>query len=490
MRSFVLIFFTKLKRLLFVIALVTYSFNAFAEKPPFNEREFLDNLKASLGCKNFRDLLWANFYKHYEDIYNSRYNESDLDRLLTIHDEELRKSVSALIVLLFAEAPRILKLTDPHLILEALSAIELGDRSTPEKKLISHKADFLILKIEDRIKELGIECPRSSNKEFFLPSGVQDKSHREERTYNPQEGIQKVFSTFYQSCDVLNLPLLKDSDPDVQGIAVVGNHPDGVGKRRVIRSKEKVNATHFYIQKVFPSSTASCPNIRENPPIYNYGGKPYASFEIDSPLNFFKRSGSGSNTFGIDCAALVFSNLAAAGLKLKANSTLKAVNVYGVSSAMLRNPQSNGLDCIQKVTFTESESLKSGDIISAPGHTTMVYDVGSDPLGISSVSKLSDCKASNIVSSRFDFSIIQSAPIKNGLGVNRISINDYLKWDSSWRSGLIFYALKACRAKFGVLSSTPYPDGLSIVRHKGIPECLTAPLHLVSEECVSTCNGR
>jgi hypothetical protein len=249
-----------------------------------------------------------------------------------------------------------------------------------------------------------------------------------------------------------------------------------------------VNATHFYIKR-FVERDSHCQNIRDNPPIYNYGGKPFASHEIDSPLNFFRRSGSGSNTFGIDCAGLVFSNLAAAGLKLKANSTLKAVNVYGVSSAMFRNPQSNGLDCIQKVTFTAGASLKAGDIISAPGHTTTVYDVGEDPFGISRITKLIDCKSSNIVSSRFDFSIFQSAPIKNGLGVNRISMNDYLKWDSSWRPGLIFYALKACRAKFGVISSTPYPNGLSIVRHKGTSECLTSPLHLVSEDCVSACNG-
>ncbi len=484
MRSLVVMFFFKFKRFLMGIGLFVFSSHIFAEKHPFNEREFLDNIKSSFGCKDFRDLIWSNFYKHYEDIYNSNYDESDLDRLLTIHDSDLRQSVSALIVLLFAEAPRMLKLSDPHLILEALSAIELGDRSTSAKKAISQKAEFLILKIEDRVKDLGIECARSSNKELSLPKPVQSK-----RVFNPRGGIQKVFSTFYQSCDVLGFPLLKDSDADVQGIAVIGNHPDGVGKRRIIRSKEKVNSTHFYIQKIPQSKESVCRNIRENPPIYNYGGKPFASHEIDSPLNFFKRSGSGSNTLGIDCAALVFSNLAAAGLKLKANSTLKAVNVYGVSSAMLRNPQTNGLDCIQKVTFYQNESLKVGDIISAPGHTTMVDSAGEDPFGISAINQLSECKASNIASSRFNFSIIQSAPIKNGLGVNSISIREYLKWDQSWGAGLVFYALKACRAKFGVISSTPYPSGLSIVRHKGVPECLTAPLRLVSEECVEACKG-
>jgi hypothetical protein len=477
--------FSKVKRLLLLIgAYGLLSLYSHAEKPSFNDREFLENIKSSFGCEDFRDLIWSNFYKHYEDIYNANYTESDLDRLLTIHDSDLRQSVSALVILLFAEAPRLLKLSDPHLILETLSAIELGDRSTPAKKMISQKAEFLILKIEGRVKDLGLECSRSSNKELLIPKGAQGN-----RTFNPQAGIQKVFSTFYQSCDVLDFPLLKESDSDVQGISIVGNHPDGVGKRRVIRSKEKVNATHFYIKKISTPSSPSCRDIRENPPIYNYGGKPHASHEVDSPLNFFKRSGSGSNTFGIDCAALVFSNLAAAGLKLKANSTLKAVNVYGVSSAMLRNPQTNGLDCIQKVTFTENEGLKVGDIISAPGHTTMVYAVGQDPFGVSGINKLSDCKSTNMLSNRFNFSIIQSAPIKNGLGVNQISINEYLKWDGNWRSGLIFYALKACRAKFGVLSSTPYPNGLSIVRHKGSAECLTAPLHLVAEDCVRTCHG-
>lgn len=477
-------FFSKVSRLLMAIVLCNFlSQIGFADKTPFNEREFLDNFRSSLGCENFRDLIWSNFYKHYEDIYNSNYNEGDLDRLLTIHDSDLRQSVGALVVLLFAEAPRLLKLRDAHLILEALSSIELGDRSTPAKKTISQKAEFLILKIENRVKELGVECARSHDKEMVVPKGPRGK-----RSFNPIAGIQKVFSTFYQSCEVLSFPLLKNTDADVQGVAVIGSHPDGVGKRRVIRSRERVNATHFYIKKI-PSLEGNCKNIRENPPIYNYGGKPYASHEVDSPLNFFKRSGSGSNTLGIDCAALVFSNLAAAGLKLKANSTLKAVNVYGVSSAMLRNPQTNGLDCIQKVTFYPNDSLKAGDIISAPGHTTMVYSVGEDPFGVSWINKLSECKSSNIISSRFDFSVFQSAPIKNGLGVNRISINEYLKWDEGWKSGLMFYALKACRAKFGVVSSTPYPNGLSIVRHKGTPECLTAPLRLVSEECVGACNG-
>lgn len=474
-----------IKRLFFTIVFLSFAFTSFsyAEKAEFNEQEFLDAFKSSFGCKNFRDLIWSNFYKHYEHIFNAKYNEDDLNRLLTIDDSVLRENISALIILLFREAPHSLKLSDPHLILETLSAIELGDRSTPAKRAISQKAEFLILRIEERIKDLGIECARSSAKGFSLR-----KDFSEPRVANPQAGVEKVFSTFYQSCEVLNMPLLKNSDPEVQGIAVVGDHPDGVGKRRVIRSKEKVNATHFYINKL-PEVGSECRNIRENPPIYNYGGKPYASHEIDSPLDFFRRSGSGSNTMGIDCAALVFANLAAAGLKLKANSTLKAVNVYGVSSAMLRNPQSNGLDCIQKVTFTENESLKAGDIISAPGHTTTVYSVGADPFGLSNIGKLSDCKSSNMLTTRFDFSILQSAPIKNGLGVNRISISEYLRWETDWRPGLIFYALKACRAKFGVISSTPYPDGLSIVRHKGTQECLAPPLHLVSEGCVSACNG-
>lgn len=449
---------------------------------PFDSDTFSEEISASLGCSQFRDLFWNEVYRQVQNLDSTAFDKKLFSNRINTGDSSVDQTTTALTTLLLVEAPRLFKTQNKNELLELLTSLELGDQSTPQKKLLFQKTELLLSKIEARTKKLNLPCENENEDKILKKNRVQNRS-----TLSPGFGVRKTLATFYQSCSSLDLAPLQYSDPNVSGISITGTHSDGVGKKRVVSSITKVNSTHHYLKNM-PAPTETCRDVKLSPPIYDYGGKPHATSALDSPLDFFKNAGSGTSAMGTDCSGLVFSNLAAVGLKLKSSTALKAISVNGVSSTMLSNPSSNGLDCLEKVSFTENESIREGDIISKPGHTVSVYSVGTDPFGIEGITKLSDCTSSRISSSRYNFTVVQSAPIKNGIGVNRISAYDYLRLQSSWSTGFSFYALKACRAKFGVYSSTASSDKLAIVRHKGTSECIAEPIVLTGESCAATCN--
>lgn len=453
-----------------------------AQAALFNTESFSQSLSSSLGCSQFRDLFWNELYRQVQSLDNTdSLREKRLSRIAT-GDAGIDLLGSELTQLLLQEAPLLLQIKNKNQLLEVLTSLELGDQSTPIKKTLYQKADYYLSKIEKRAQEYNFECENEDEEKIIRKS-------RALKSFLPNAGtgVRKTLATFYQSCSMLDLAPLKYADPSVQGISISGTHSDGVGKKRIVSSVTKVNATHHYLKNL-TAPAEQCLDVRLNPPIYDYGGKPHASSALDSPLDFFKNAGSGTSAMGIDCSGLVFANLASVGLKLKSSTALKAISVNGISSTMLSNPSANGLDCLERVSFSEQESLREGDIISKPGHTVSVYSVGADPFGISGITKLSDCVSSKMSSSRYDFTVVQSAPIKNGIGVNRISGTDYVKLQSSWAAGFTFYALKACRAKFGTISSAASSDKFAIVRHKGTSNCVAEPLVLTGESCASNCS--
>lgn len=447
----------------------------------FDAEGFSLKLRSSIGCEHFRDLVWTEVYKQLES--ENLDSLSEKSRLKVFSDNpKLQNNAEALLNLLFIESRTLLNLHSKKELLEALSALELGDKSTPQKRILWFKAEKIFQSLEGERASLKSKCTNENENKI----NKQSKTNKS-LAPSPGHGVYKTFATFYQSCSVLDLVPVKYADPGVEGISITGTHSDGVGKKRVVSSVSKVNATHHYLKNV-SSYDSSCKNIKNSPPIYDYGGKPYATSALDSSLDFFKNAGSGTSALGIDCSGLVFANLASVGLKVKSSTALKAISVNGISSTMLSNPSSNGLDCLERVTFSASESIRPGDIISKPGHTVSIYSVEKDPFGIASISSSSSCTTSNISTSKFNFTIVQSAPIKNGIGVNRIPIADYLKLQSSWSNGLKHYAVKACKAKFGSFSSSASSDGLSIVRHKGTTNCISQPIVLNGESCAANCN--
>jgi len=464
--------------LMTVLALLSH----FSRASSFDSQSFSQSLSSSLGCSQFRDLFWNELYRQVQNLDSTEsLRDKNLGRVVT-GDARVDLLSSELTQLLLQEAPLLLKIKNKNQLLEVLTSLELGDQSTALKKRLLQKADYYLSKIEQHAAAYNFECENKDEEKILRKSRIQ-KSFLP----NAGTGVRKTLATFYQSCSMLDLAPLTYADPSVQGISISGTHSDGVGKKRIVSSVTKVNSTHHYLKNL-SSPAEQCLDVRLNPPIYDYGGKPYASSAVDSPLDFFKNAGSGTSAMGTDCSGLVFANLASVGLKLKSSTALKAISVNGISSTMLSNPSANGLDCLERVSFSSQESLREGDIISKPGHTVSVYSVGADPFGIAGITKLSDCVSSKMSSSRYDFTLVQSSPIKNGIGVNRISGTDYVKLQSSWAAGFTFYALKACRAKFGTLSTTASSDKFAIVRHKGTSNCVAEPIALTGETCAKSCS--
>jgi cell wall-associated NlpC family hydrolase len=296
-------------------------------------------------------------------------------------------------------------------------------------------------------------------------------------------GALKTFSTAYQSCEAAQRrPIINSSTPSARGISVVGTHSSGVGRKRVVSDVEELLRTHWYYIG-WQKPGASCVQPNRQPLIYDYGGKPFASAEVNSELDMFRNAGSGTAALGIDCSAFVYSALASSGMKLKKDGRLIARMVSGVSSTMLKDPQRNGLTCLNHVRMTAGNQLKAGDIISIRGHVVLVEAVGADPLAINRPTSAAQC--SGIRSSQFDFTIMQSSPSKGALGINRYKAADYLS--GTMKSGLEDLAQDLCRARFGGGSVLSNNTAVGVTRHLGTPECLDRPVALAQESCLVSC---
>ncbi|MFZ4402779.1 MAG: hypothetical protein ACOYOK_01645 [Pseudobdellovibrionaceae bacterium] len=378
---------------------------------------------------------------------------------------------------------------------QAVVALDVGDQSTDLKKQ-------RLLQWQD----LWVEFDKK------WPPGLQACSHPVQDQTEPDPevdgvaadkkallGGQRALVTAYQSCPVLELPAMTASTPDVVGISVVGTHPDGVGSKREISILADVQRTHYYIQALARkavsgagSDSGACFNVFENPLIYDYGGKPFVSADDDSILDFFRNAGDGTEVLGIDCSGFIFSSLATAGLRLQKNRPLKAADVIAWGSAAYVQPEANGLSCLKRVAVGKPSAagagLKAGDLVAVYGHVLMIYQVGSDPWGLKSVSEESACDQLN--EDGFDFSVLQSSNSKNGLGINVFVAKDYLKTSDKMREGFLQYGRDFCRAKFKDKTWVPKFENVSLTRHSGEPECLGRRVLLSKESCVSKCFNR
>lgn len=305
----------------------------------------------------------------------------------------------------------------------------------------------------------------------------------------PVYGGMRTIATIYQSCEAGTRGPIGAETPNAQGIKLVGQHPSGNGGRRQIQNLKALLATQPYIGNLtYKRPLPTCHDIQATPPIYDFGGKPFTSASNEKVMNFFKNAGTGSRELGIDCSGFVVSAYAAVGLKLKKETALKASLVNGVSSTMLMQPQKNGLTCLDHASFNAKSNLKPGDMIAIAGHVVMVADVGKDPFGIDGFTSASQCKAANLSSSKFNFSIFQSDPSKGAIGVNRMRASYYLASSGTMERGLIDHAINACKAKFQSTAIISKSSKASVIRHAGTSACVDAvPVQLAKEECLSSC---
>ncbi len=395
--------------------------------------------------------------------------------------------VQRLYVTLTEETKQNLKLTNSRQLLEAMTALEIGDRTTAEKSALVDKLQTEFQAVKAQAAESGMECNDGAPPSTLPPQEKpEDEDERELQSLNPVvSGAVRVMATAYQSCTPVHLAALTEDTPDVKGIKIIGKHANGIGAKRGISDLAALNRTHPYI-KYGIEHDASCFDVTKKPLIYDYGGKPFATSGDDAKIDFFKNAGSGTDVLGIDCSAFVTSSLAASGLRLSPGKKIKAYHTAGVSARMLMSPSSNGMQCLAEWSPKSSDTLKSGDIVATTGHVVIVEVTGDDPFGLSRANSAADCTTSKINDSGFDFDIVQSSPVKNGIGIDRIRASAFLKTHSSMQSTFASYAVMACHAKFGKSTGSP-PTAGRITRHKRTTECLDRRVALEKEACVKAC---
>lgn len=405
----------------------------------------------------------------------------------------LEKESNELLKVLLEEMTSVAKTREEYLSL--LSAVDVGDKSTAYREYLNNKIETQFSKLQTLAKETNSTCstpePAEPPASEFVPGqegqngGSTGDGQTQPVVLNPAVlGNRVLLATAYQSCNATKIPPMTAQTPDVQGIEIFGKHSDGVGSKRRIASLPSVQSSHYYIkdERSYPST---CFNVRSNPLIYDYGGKPFATTAASSPLDLFKNNGDGTSVLGIDCSGYVFSAYATAGLKLSSARPLRASDSWSWGSSSYVEPQKNGLSCLNKITVTPQTQLLAGDIVAVVGHVFLIDSVGADPLGITKASSVEGC--SKLSSDDFDFVITQSSNSKNGIGINSYEARDYMKTAPKFKSGLEKYAYYACLARFNNKNYTPSLGTLSVVRHKGTKECLAPRVKLNKEECVSQC---
>lgn len=364
---------------------------------------------------------------------------------------------------------------------ELYIAMELGTSNSPEEKALAREYQDRYHEAWNAVKGLGLECaagPRASALEKAMtPHGFAAAA------MSPMvKGMKWTFAVAYQSCEVLQQKALTTADPEIQGITIRGHHSDGVGSKRFITDLPAVQRTHPYLR---PPPAASCLDVRKNPLIYDYGGRPFTNA---TSVDLHKNSGSGTSVLGIDCSAYVGTALATAGLKTKQSVPIRPEQAGKYSSHDFLNPEKEGLNCLQRIPLKPGETLRDGDIVAVAGHVFMLDRIGADPFGIRGITKVEDCAKATY--EKFDFEIFQSSPQKNGVGLNRFRAADYLREkEGKIRSGLEKYAVQACKNRLNSVTSTPKYSDLSVIRHKGTAACTDKRVPIAREACVDACFG-
>lgn len=432
---------------------------------------------------------------------NPQLNDKDL--------ELLSKDLDKLVEALLEEAPQGERVESPEQLLILLSAMDVGDRSTVFRAYMQDKVRGSFGRLQKTVQAFDLNCPAPSTDTGDSSAGsvsgggaepqppVSTPEPNRDYEYHKNQALSSgsslavfggrwAFATAYQSCQSLQLPSMNEQTPEVQGISIVGKHPDGVGSKRMIASLPQVQSTHYYIRDM-SGYGQGCFNVRQSPLIYDYGGKPYATTAADSPIDLFKNNGDGTSVLGIDCSGYVFTSMATAGLRLKAGRPLKASDSWAWGSSSYVEPQDNGLTCLNKISVSATTTMKAGDIVAVYGHVLLIDKVGADPFGISTVKTEADC--SKLTSDRFDFVVAQSAPSKGGIGINYYEARNYLPTSAKMKTGLEKYAYYTCLAKFNGKTYTPNIGTLSVVRHKGTPDCMAPRVTLARESCIQSCSS-
>lgn len=487
---------TILKIILSFIGIII-SPNAFSLSASDIQEQFTQDLLGSLSCSDARAELFKTYYAALNKLPldmtqpQTKLNFKKLSQL-QIKNKENTSEISPLLTeihqIFTSELSKLhLKTMDPeeksrgeilHLI-----RLEMRSRIHPEYAKLNLKLDLILAQLKIKAKLNSLECKQVQN---FSDEELSIKNNAlfgnsEAPFLNALDGAHFTMATAYQSCQSIALPPMTVQTEDVEG--VVKDEPiDEVGWGRKYTNLDLLKKTHYYLRGQTYSDP--CLNQDAKPLVYDYGGVPVV--KSSSLLSLFSNEGGGP-ALGIDCSAFVSTAVAVAGHRFTPSTANKPQYTRFVSVDYI-DPAESGWSCYESVQVGPNRYIQPGDIAAVHGHVVMVDQIGEDPFGIKKNQKISDCES--ISHKNFDFSVIQSSPSKNSIGINRYIASDYLDEAVEIKNMFVGYAKAACRSQFDAKNRTPKTGDYGIIRHKNTANCQAPRVNLVGEACISQCAVR
>ena len=472
------------------IAISLFLFNC-AKAPSQAVQSASESISKSLGCTNVKSKV---FDAYYEMIDHEQFIPTIKNINFEI-DTKLDSIFSAKNLSAPSAADVIALKTELHSLTESLLSESKVNPNITWKEQIQKLIEY---EMEDQSHSKIINTTSAINQHFLNIKALSEKMdlpcHENSDPSKSENsalksappgpgkmsiGTKMVFATAYQSCRVLDLPEMDRSTPSVIGISRVGTHPDGVGGKRLVTNLRAVQDTHYYIRGL--ASESNCVDVKNNPLIYDYGGEPFIS---GNTINFQKDAGTGTSALGVDCSAYISSAIAVAGLRYRPGVENKTIFIRQTSEKFI-NASLSGFTCFKNITVTPQKSIEPGDVVGVHGHVVTIDKIGTDPFGLKLLNSSRDCRSMDY--KNFDITISQSSPSKNGIGINKYAIKDYLDESNKMRFAFLGMAEQACRAHFENKNFQPKNSDWGFIRHLGTSECLAPRVTMVGESCTQKC---
>ncbi len=441
----------------------------------------------NIACGTFKSSVFDSMYDYLESEKSApsviEFTQSLNEKLEPIFTKnkiesieqknQLKNELAKLYEFLIEDSKKLMQLKTNLEHIQTIIELEMEDVSTKTNESMNALLKTQLNKVNTVVQSMDLQCEQpDTNTDLEEPFANASKM---------TNGVDNVFATAYQSCQALEVPEVNRSTVNVEGITINGTHTDGVGSKRFVTDLKKLQQTHPYIRTAGDGSVNGCFNVRSNPLIYDYGGKPSSTGNI---ISFFKNDGSGTTVLGIDCSGYVASAAAAAGLLYSPNVENKAIFTNQKALKYI-NAKTSGFKCYKNVAMTVTSNIKPGDIVGVIGHVVVVDKTGLDPFGLKKLSSISDCE--KIDYNNFDFVISQSSPSKNGLGINKYDIKDYLPESTKMRAAFLGLAKASCQAYFTNKTVAATTSEWGAIRHLGTSQCVAPKIKMANQSCVSQC---
>ncbi len=459
----------------------------------------LNSLFERTGCQDFRVYVW-NYIYHISSDENKKpvsyyaMKEQIAGKLFNLAKDASHEDINSFathLVSLYALVDEFLQQNQEEDKTTTLVQFEHGVVHQDHAEF-AEQLEIHLSKLNQSAKKFNKSCPedttdlREPNNTANPYGNVKWFFDMKRNTHPLVYGAKKVMATAYQSCSVLDLPLMNNQQETI-GVHVQSKHSNNRGYQRNISNLKEVNQSHYYLSQLNIPENTQCLNIHASPLLYDYGGKPSTS--MDS-INLFQNSGSGSQILGVDCSGFVSTAMATAGLRVKQKMSIRPIHVKGINSWMIKNARQNQLSCLEKQNISRQNPLQPGDIIASNNHVVIVdmTDENEDSFSLARINSSDNCHSSKIKTKLFNFSIIQSSIHNNSVGINRMHIVESLSlMDNAFINGLKRVASRACYEIFGIDNHKNINE-ISILRHTiHEPSCRDREIYLERQECLQSC---